>query len=131
MITRTASCRCGQLTAVCRGEPVRVSVCHCLNCQKRSGSAFAAQARWLDAHVEIHGCTKIWSDRGDSGNLATFQFCPACGSTVAYQLESMPGVTAIAMGAFAGTPLPAPEYSVYETRKWPWIEITGEMEHFD
>ena len=30
----------GQLTASCTGEPVRVSVCHCLDCQKRTGSAF-------------------------------------------------------------------------------------------
>ncbi|MGR3757040.1 MAG: GFA family protein [Tranquillimonas sp.] len=30
---RTATCRCGQLTATCRGEPVRIAVCHCLECQ--------------------------------------------------------------------------------------------------
>ena len=46
MTTRTATCRCGQLRAECQGEPVRVSVCHCLDCQKRTGSVFAAQARW-------------------------------------------------------------------------------------
>ena len=56
---RVASCRCGQLTATCRGEPVRVSVCHCLNCQKRSGSAFAAQARWPDDQVTITGATQM------------------------------------------------------------------------
>jgi hypothetical protein len=131
MKIRTASCRCGQLTAVCTGEPVRVSVCHCHNCQKRSGSAFAAQARWPDAHVAISGDSRTWEARGDSGGLAVFRFCPVCGSTLAYGIESMPGVTAIAMGAFAGTDLPAPQYSVYEGRKLAWIEITGDMEHFE
>jgi hypothetical protein len=46
MTARTACCRCKQLSATVTGDPVRVSVCHCLNCKKRSGSAFAVQARW-------------------------------------------------------------------------------------
>ena len=55
MTTRTASCTCGQLTAVATVDPVRVSVCHCLACQKRSGSAFAAQARWPNDQVTVTG----------------------------------------------------------------------------
>ena len=35
---RVATCRCGRVQAVCVGDPVRVSVCHCLDCQRRSGS---------------------------------------------------------------------------------------------
>ena len=55
MTTHTASCRCGQLPATVTGEPVRVSVCHCLDCQRRSGSAFAAQARFPAETVTIEG----------------------------------------------------------------------------
>ena len=55
MTNPTASCRCGQLRATVTGEPVRVSVCHCLNCKKRSGSAFAVQARWPAEQVTIEG----------------------------------------------------------------------------
>jgi hypothetical protein len=39
MSTRFASCRCGQLTAQVVGDPVRVSICHCLACQRRTGMA--------------------------------------------------------------------------------------------
>src|SRR5579872_2677454 len=94
MIERVASCRCGRLRAHCMGEPVRVSVCHCLDCQKRSGSAFAAQARWPDAQVKMEGESKIWTRIADSGHLATYNFCPHCGSTVTYVIEGWPGVTA-------------------------------------
>ena len=45
MTTRRAQCSCGQLAAICAGEPVRVSVCHCLECKRRSGSAFSNNAR--------------------------------------------------------------------------------------
>lgn len=46
MTTRTASCSCGQLQIEVQGEPVRVSVCHCLACQRRTGSLFGEQARF-------------------------------------------------------------------------------------
>lgn len=124
---RSATCRCGQLTATCRGEPVRVSVCHCLECQKRSGSAFGAQARWADEDVRVEGEAKVWVRTADSGHKVTYRFCPVCGSTVAYTIEGWPGVTAIPLGAFAGTDMPAPAYSVYEDRKQAWAAITGDV----
>lgn len=132
MTTRTATCRCGQFRAETTGDPVRISVCHCLECQKRSGSSFAAQARWPDDQVRFTGEAKAWSTTGDSGTLATFRFCPECGSTVAYASEGMPGLTAIAIGAFADPGFGAPLYSVYEGRKHQWVEISGEgVEHYD
>ena len=79
MTKRTASCRCGQLKAAVTGDPVRMSVCHCLNCKKRSGSAFAAQARWPADRVMIEGSSKPFEKVGDSGTRASFHFCPDCG----------------------------------------------------
>ena len=66
---RIATCRCGGLTATCTGEPVRISVCHCLECQKRSGSAFAVQARWPQEQVELSGAYHEWVRVGESGVL--------------------------------------------------------------
>ncbi len=122
---RIATCRCGQLRAQCKGDPVRVSVCHCLECQKRSGSAFAVQARWADAQVSISGDFQTWERVADSGHRATYRFCPVCGSTVAYVIEGWPGVTAVPVGAFADPDFLAPSFSVYEHRKHKWVEITG------
>jgi hypothetical protein len=129
---RIASCRCGQLTVACAGEPVRVSVCHCYDCQKRSGSAFAAQARFRTDDVEISGDERIWEGSGDSGNIAAFHFCPTCGSTAYYRAESQPDLIAVPVGAFADNAFPPPNYSVYEERKHFWLEIVGDgIEHFD
>ena len=123
MTVHTASCRCGQLKAVCQGEPVRVSVCHCLDCQKRSGSAFATQARWPDGQVALSGEARTWVRVADSGHRATYQFCSHCGSTVAYVIEGWPGVTAVPVGAFADPEFPAPKFSVYEHRKHAWTAV--------
>lgn len=126
MTDRIATCRCGQLSVTCEGDPVRISVCHCLNCQKRSGSSFAAQARWPDDRVEVTGASKQWVGTGDEGGVATFSFCPECGSTVFFAFDQMAGMTAVAIGAFADPTFPGPEYSVYESRKHAWVEIVGE-----
>ena len=130
MTRRIATCRCGQLQALCEGEPVRVSVCHCLACQRRSGSAFSAQARWPDAQVTLTGERQDWSRTADSGNVVRYHFCPECGSTVAYTIDGWPGVTAVPLGCFADAELPPPGFSVYEHRKHSWVEIIGDaVEH--
>jgi hypothetical protein len=131
MTTRTASCRCGQLRATVTGEPVRVSVCHCLNCKKRSGSAFAVQARWPAEQVSIKGSSKSFVIVADSGNPATFHFCPECGSDVYYVIDGkFEGLVALPLGAFDDPFFASPEYSVWEERKHEWVEITGdEVEH--
>ena len=131
MTTRTASCRCGQLSATVTGEPVRVSVCHCLDCQKRSGSAFAVQARWPAERVKIEGTSKGWEHTADSGNRVTFHFCPDCGSDVHYEIEGeFDGLIAIPVGAFADPGFPAPHFSLWEERKHDWVEIAGhDVEH--
>jgi hypothetical protein len=129
-IVGVATCRCGHLRAECKGEPIRVSVCHCLECQKRTGSAFAAQARWPDGQVSVSGKSSNWVRTADSGSRSTFRFCPDCGSTVAYVSDGRPGVTAIPLGAFADPSFPAPRFSVYEHRKHPWTVVLGdEVEH--
>lgn len=69
-----ASCLCGQLKISCEGEPVRISVCHCLNCQKRSGSAFASQARWPEESVQSTGNFREYMRAGESGKVCAKLF---------------------------------------------------------
>ncbi len=126
MTVRTASCLCGQLQAECTGDPFRISVCHCLDCKRRSGSAFAFQARWPEERVRISGEHKEWKRLSDSGNATFFYFCPQCGGTIAYRNEGFPGALAIPVGTFADPDFPAPDFSVYENRKHEWVEIKGE-----
>ena len=132
-MSHTASCRCGQLKVTVTGEPVRVSVCHCLTCQKRSGSAFAVQARWPAAQVTIEGRSNSFEKVADSGNRATYHFCPGCGSDVHYENHGkFDGLVAIPLGAFDDPYFLKPRFSVWEKRKHDWVAILGEeVEHTD
>ncbi|MEH3047944.1 GFA family protein [Sphingomonas adhaesiva] len=126
MTTRVARCRCGQLTATCRADPVRVSICHCQSCQRRTGGPFAAQARFPAASVEVAGEHRTWERIADSGRRAWYRWCPDCGGTVFYTNEGQDAFVAVPIGAFADGDLPYPTASIFERRKQSWLEVTGE-----
>jgi hypothetical protein len=130
-MTHRASCSCGQLTLICDGEPVRISMCHCLACQQRTGSVFGVQARFPREAVTITGRTSEFERVGDSGNRATFHFCPSCGSTVYWHMEGLPDFVAVAVGAFADPGFPPPTVSVYEERRHAWAAAPANAEHLD
>lgn len=129
--TRTARCACGQLSAEVEGEPVRISVCHCHACQRRTGSAFGAQARFPKERVRVAGESTEFVRVGESGGVIRFRFCPQCGSTVYYAMDGAPDTVAVALGAFADATFPPPTFSVYEARKHAWVELHGELERWD
>jgi hypothetical protein len=129
MTDREASCSCGQLRLRCRGEPVRVSMCHCLECQRRTGSVFGVQAWFPAERVDpARGLAQQFVRQAESGRRVTFSFCRECGGTVFWQAEQAPGVVAIAVGAFAEPGFARPELSVWERRKHPWTGAIGELE---
>jgi hypothetical protein len=129
MSTRIASCSCGQLKAEVTGDPLRVSVCHCLACQRRTGSVFGAQARYPREAVAISGQGTEFVRVGDEGTRTTFTFCPSCGATVFYVSEDREEAIAIPVGAFADPSFPPPVFSVYEDRMHTWVSMPREMEH--
>jgi hypothetical protein len=106
---------------------VRVSICHCLECQKRTGSIFAAQARFAREHITIEGRATRWTRAGDSGQTAEFGFCPVCGSTVFWEPAAMPDFISVAVGAFVDPHFPPPKISVYEGRQHPWALAAGDL----
>lgn len=127
-ITRTATCSCGQLRVVVEGDPVRVSVCHCRACQRRTGSAFGVQARWNKSQVRTEGETRTWRRIGDEGTAVDFRFCPCCGSTVWFTQDATPDLIAIAVGAFGDPGFLVPSRSVYEEYRHPWVGLPEGME---
>lgn len=123
MTSRTATCACGQLRVTCVGEPVRVSICHCLACRQRTGSAFGTQARFGRDQVTVEGEATVFARVGDSGGTAHFRFCPRCGSTVYWAFDGAPDVLAVSVGCFADPAFPPPTVSVYEDRQSPWLAV--------
>src|SRR4051812_48046669 len=131
MTTRVASCSCGQLRLDVEGEPVRISMCHCLACQRRTGSAFAVQARFPADRVRVTGRRAEYVRASDLGVERTFRFCPDCGATVFYTTASADDLIAVPVGAFADPSFPPPTVSVHGSRRHGWVSLPDGIRHED
>lgn len=130
MSSRTASCYCGQLRIEVQGELLGVGVCHCLACQQRTGSVFAALAGYA-APYTVTGNATEFVRTGDHGSQFRFRFCPVCGSTVFHTEEGVEGRVSVAVGAFADPTFPPPEDSVYEHRRHAWVKLPVGITRYD
>lgn len=128
MASHDAACSCGQLHLRASGEPVRISVCHCLACQRRTGSAFAVQARFPADRVDVEGRDSDYVRVSDNGDERTFHFCPDCGGTVFYTTTDDPDLIAVPVGAFADPSFPPPTVAVYESRRHAWVTLAPSIE---
>jgi hypothetical protein len=131
MATRTAACVCGQLSIEVEGEPRGVGVCHCLACQQRTGSVFAALASFRPPY-RVTGQATEYVRTGDAGAQFRFRFCPVCGSTVFHTEEGYEDRSvSIAVGAFADPAFPPPRASIYDSRRHPWVQLPPGAPAFD
>ncbi|MEO4000245.1 GFA family protein [Mesorhizobium sp. CAU 1732] len=120
---REATCACGGLAARCTGEPLKVSLCHCLECQKRTGSAFGIATFFEHENMSAGGASNTFTRASDSGFDVTFHFCPTCGTTVFWYPLRMPHLVAVAAGCFADPAFPRPTQSVYVESRHPWLAV--------
>ncbi|MEO0063157.1 MAG: hypothetical protein RLZZ08_1717 [Pseudomonadota bacterium] len=125
-----AHCQCGQLCAhVADSAQAMTVLCHCIDCQRRSGSPFGTIAYYPRDAVEITGEAREFTRPTDAGNTFTHGFCPVCGSSVYARASRMPEITGVMVGAMADPAFPPPLRSVYEQSQHQWLELPATMAH--
>jgi hypothetical protein len=127
MAVKKAECSCGQLRALCDGEPAKVSICHCDACRKRTGSAFGMAAFFTRGTVVVQGVYRSYTRDSDAGFPVTFRFCPECGTNLFWEPARKPDMIGIAAGAFVDPNLPMPDQSVGDSRRYSWITFPDSM----
>jgi hypothetical protein len=132
MPTRTAACVCGQLSLEIEGDPFAVSICNCLACQRRTGSAFGMQAGFKADQVQVEGRYQDYSRISDEADRKEHisHFCPECGSQVFYTEPTEPGLIVVSVGAFADPTFPPPTESGYDSRRHPWVGLPDSVVRF-
>lgn len=125
-----ASCQCGQLAVEVPGPTPAVVMCHCLACQKRSGSPFGEAAYYPHDQVRIEGRSRQFTRVTDAGGTFDQFFCPECGSTVFMRGTKNPTVTGIPIGLFDEPHAMQPVRSVWEDRRHDWVAVPEAIQHF-
>jgi hypothetical protein len=95
-------CVCGGVRFKATGEPLRVTICHCRWCQRRTGTAFGVEVVYRTDQVEFtQGETTRYRHVSDeSGRWLDIEFCGRCGTNMGFALEAVPGVRTLPAGAF-------------------------------
>ena len=124
---RIATCQCGQFSAKTIGDPERVAMCHCEECQRRTGSSYNLGAVFVESNVELKGEYSTYTRTGDSGLEIEYHFCPTCGSNVHWIYG---GVHVVAVGCFADPDFPQPTVSLYGKRRHHWISTMKGIPNF-
>lgn len=95
-------CLCGAARYRLTGHGKWAAICHCTNCQKRTGSAFGISVYADDQQVKfLSGNLKSYRYRSDDGQRwVEMEFCENCGSTLSWTAELFPGLRGLAGGSF-------------------------------
>lgn len=119
VVTREATCACGDLRATLAGEPLMVSSCCCTRCQRRTGAFFGVTVYYRPRQMTAQSGTAATFHPPDGST--TFHFCPRCGSSVWWVPEEEDDVIGVAGGCFADTSLPAPQRMVWTEHRHPYV----------
>jgi hypothetical protein len=127
----TGGCACGAIRYQCEAEPLLTLNCHCRDCQRASGTAFAAIIRVPAAAFTVSkGAPKFYTVRGDSGNKVSRGFCPECGSPLFSRLSGMPDVVGVRVGSLDDPSRYRPTMDIFVTRAQPWDSMNPELPKF-
>ena len=105
----TGGCLCGKVRLLATGRPVRVGLCHCLDCRKHHGALFHASAIFPANAVTITGTT---------GDYAGRHFCPTCGSSVFGRSGAEIEVN---LGTLDAPDQFIPTYELWTSRREAWL----------
>lgn len=123
-------CLCGKVRYSADAEPTFVGVCHCKNCQKGTGTAFAVVVALPTPALNVQGSLQTFTGRGDSGKATYRRFCPECGSTLIDEAEVMPNVTMIMAGTLDDASWVKPGMEIFCDSAQPWVQLGGERPRF-
>jgi hypothetical protein len=117
-------CLCGAVRYECTGEPAFSGNCHCADCRRSSGGAFAPAMMFNEAQVRLTGTPRYYRSLGDSGRWIERGFCPDCGSQLFTRLEAFPGVLGVKAGSLDDPSRFQPVLDFYVASAPPWDHMS-------
>ena len=127
----TGGCQCGKVRYELTGEPIRLIVCHCTECQRQSGSAFGMSMLVKRKDLKIDGVTKSFVRVADSGHENTGVFCPECGVRIHNTPEHLDGVITLKPGTLDDTGWLRPTAMLWSKSAQGWVPVPKGINKFD
>ena len=124
-------CSCGAVRYRLRSEPMFVHCCHCLNCQRQTGSAFVINLLIEADRVEVvEGEPRAVDVPRDDGPSQRIFRCPACQVAV-FSEYTRPEVLFVRAGTLDDPAQVSPDVHIYTRSKLDWVAIPEAVPAFD
>jgi len=127
----SGGCACGAIRYECTAEPLFAVNCHCRDCQRETGSAFApvlgVPAAAFTVTRGTPGYFEVISDRGTPTRRA---FCTACGSPLFGAPRGAGEIATIRAGSLDDPSVFKPTHDIYVARAQPWDYMNPELPKF-
>ena len=125
----TGGCQCGFIRYELTGAPKQISVCHCMDCQRQSGSAFGMTLVVKEEDFRLtEGELKTYASTSDAGRAKLGAFCPECGTRIYHKPEWRGGNVSVKPGTLDDTSTLKPDMHIWTDSKQPWITIPEDVE---
>jgi hypothetical protein len=121
------SCSCGAVTYRLTSAPIFVHCCHCTDCQRQTGSAFALNALIESDRVQgLQGDTRSFPQPTDSGRPHVIHRCPDCGTALWSNYGGREQLRFVRVGTLDAPAALPPDVHIYTRSKQPWVKLPGD-----
>lgn len=126
----TGSCLCGAIRFEIDGPIRNIVYCHCSQCRKAQGSAFATNGIVMATDFKLcSGLNELTAYESTPGQ--TKYFCKTCGSSIMSKTQSIPAQIRVRLGTIESDIEERPMAHIFATSKANWEEIAGDLPQYE
>jgi hypothetical protein len=130
-LVREGGCACGAIRYRLTSEPLFTHCCHCLNCQRQTGSAFVINLLIEAERVELlAGDPQPVEAPRDDGSTQRIFRCPDC-QVALFSNYGHPGVRFVRGGTLDEPTGISPDVHIYTRSKVDWVTLPDSTPAFE
>ena len=124
----SGGCLCGAIRYESRAEPLFSINCHCRDCQRTTGTAYApVLAVPRDGLSISQGEPTYYTSQSDSGETVSRGFCPECGSGIFSELSANPDIVGLKAASLDDPSWFRPTVDIYTDSAQPWDVMNPDL----
>ena len=130
-VAREGGCACGAVRYRLTSDPLFTHCCHCLNCQRQTGSAFVINLLIETDRVELlAGVPQLVDVPRDDGSTQKIFRCPTCQVAI-FSQYGRPEVSFVRGGTLDQPSSVVPDVHIFTRSKQPWIRLPDSAPAFE
>jgi hypothetical protein len=125
-------CACGRTRYGVTAPPLFVHCCHCLRCQRETGSAFVLNALIETDRLDFFGASPVAIGvPTDSGKSHRIFRCEACETALCSEYGGVEKLRFVRVGTLDAPHALSPDVHIHTRSKVPWVALPAGVPAFE